>query len=94
MLQFVLPNLTVSELDDLEGLHPNGTLHFPFRHDNWEDFIRHMDEGLQRKYSECYKENPKFGLVWMGKCRIYELVLNERIILIRIFWLPRCYTIS
>jgi hypothetical protein len=67
MLQFVLPNLTVSELDDLEGLHPNGTLHFPFKHDNWESFIRHMDEGLQRKYSECYEENPKFGLVWLGK---------------------------
>jgi len=28
MLQFVLPNLTVSKFDDLEGRHPNCALHF------------------------------------------------------------------
>ena len=67
MLQFVLPNLIVSEYDDLEGLHPDGTLHFPFRHGNWEEFILHMDEGLRRNYYECYEEFPKFGLVWLGK---------------------------
>ena len=50
MLQFVLPNLTVSKYDDLEGCHPNGTLHFAFRHGNWEDFVKHMDEELQSNY--------------------------------------------
>ena len=67
MLQFVLPNLAVTKYDDLEGINPDGTLVFPFRHGNWEEFIRHMNEGLQRNYSECYEQSPKFGLVWLGK---------------------------
>jgi hypothetical protein len=67
MLQFVLPNLTVSKYDDMEGHNPSGTLHFPFRHGNWEDFVRHMDEGLQSSFYDCYEHYPKFGLVWLGK---------------------------
>ena len=67
MLQFVLPNLTVVEEDDLEGKYPDGTLHFPFKHGNWEDFICHMDDGLQSNYYDIHEEFPKFGLVWLGK---------------------------
>ena len=67
MLQFVLPNLTVVAEDDLEAKNPDGTLQFPFKHSNWEDFIRHMDEGLQCNYYERHEEFPKFGLVWLGK---------------------------
>ena len=67
MLQFILPNLTVQAEDDLEGTFPDGTLHFKFKHDNWEDFVRHMDEGLQADYYRIHQEYPKFGLVWLGK---------------------------
>ena len=67
MLQFVIPNLAVAKSDDLEGINPDGTLVFPFRHGNWEEFIRHMDEGLRRNYYKCYEQFPKFGLVWLGK---------------------------
>ncbi len=67
MLQFVLPNLTVVKEDDLEGKYPDGTLHFPFKHGNWEDFICHMDDGLQTNYYNIHEEFPKFGLVWLGK---------------------------
>ena len=67
MLQFVLPNLTVVAEDDLEAKNPDGTLQFPFKHANWEDFVCHMDEGLQAKYYERHEEFPKFGLVWLGK---------------------------
>ena len=68
MLQFILPNLTVEAEDDLEGTNPDGTLHFPFKHGNWEDFIRHMeDDGLREKNYDIHGELPKFGLVWLGK---------------------------
>jgi hypothetical protein len=67
MLQFILPNLTVVKEDDLEGKLPDGTLHFPFKHRNWEDFIRHMDDVLRSNYYEIHEEIPKFGLVWLGK---------------------------
>jgi hypothetical protein len=46
MLQFILPNLAVEQLNDLEGKWPDGTFHFKFKHDNWEDFVRHMDKGV------------------------------------------------
>jgi hypothetical protein len=66
--QFVLPNLSVEEEDDLEEKWPDGTLHFPFKHGNWEDFICHMeDDGLREKYYNIHGELPKFGLVWLGK---------------------------
>ena len=68
MLQFILPNLTVEALDDLEGKQPDGTLHFKFKNGNWEDFIRHMDDGLRSNYYDIHQEFPKFGLVWLGKC--------------------------
>jgi len=67
MLQVVLPNLAVTEYDDLEGINPDGTLVFPFRHGNWEEFVRCMDEGLRHNYYECYDEYPKFGWVLLGK---------------------------
>ena len=67
MLQFVVPNLSVSKFDDLEARHPNGNLHFPFRHQNWEEFVQIMDEGAQSKYITSYQEIPKFGLIWLGK---------------------------
>jgi len=67
MLQFVLPNLAVDKNDDLESQNHDGTLQFPYRHGNWKEFIRHMDEGLRRNYYESYDEYPKFGLVWLGK---------------------------
>ena len=67
MLQFILPNLAVVAEDDLEGKWPDGTLHFPFKHGNWEDFICHMDDGLQTNYYNIHEEFPKFGLVWLGK---------------------------
>ena len=68
ILQLVLPNLSVDAEDDLEGKWPDGTLHFPFKHGNWEDFIRHMeDDGLREKYYNIHGELPKFGLVWLGK---------------------------
>ena len=56
LLQFVLLNLTVVAEDDLEDKHPDGTLVFPFKHGNWEDFICHMDKGLRRNYYEHHKE--------------------------------------
>ena len=65
-----LPNLTVVATDDLEDTHPDGSLVFPFKHESWEEFIRHMDEGLRRNYYECHEELPKFGLLWLGKCVI------------------------
>ena len=67
MLQFVLPNLTVVAEDDLEAKNPDGTLQFSFKHSNWEDFVRHVDEGLRRNYYERHGEFSKFGLVWLGK---------------------------
>ena len=67
MLQFVVPNLSVDTLDDLEGRNPDGTLHFPFRHDNWEDFVQIMDEGCQSLYIQSYGQIPKFGLIWLGE---------------------------
>ena len=67
LLQFVLPNLTVVAEDDLEAKNPDETLQFPFKHGNWEDFIRHMDKGLRRNYYDHHEEMPKFGLVWLGK---------------------------
>ncbi len=67
MLQFILPNLAVESLDDLEGTFPDGTLHFKFKHGNWEDFVRHMDEGLRADYYHIHQEFLKFGLVWLGK---------------------------
>ncbi len=67
MLQFILPNLTVEAEDNLEGKWPDGTLHFKFKNGNWEDFIRHMDEGLRSHYCGIHEEFPKFGLVWLGK---------------------------
>jgi hypothetical protein len=66
-LQFVVPNLSVSKFDDLEGRHPNGNLHFPFRHQNWEEFVQIMDEGCQRNYITSYRQIPKFGLIWLGE---------------------------
>ncbi len=67
MLQFILPNLTVEAEDNLEGKWPDGTLHFKFKNRNWEDFIRHMDNGLRSNYCAIHQEFPKFGLVWLGK---------------------------
>jgi hypothetical protein len=67
MLQFILPNLTVVAEDDLEGKWPDGTLHFPFKHGNWEDFIRHMNDRLRSNYYDIHEKFPKFGLVWLGK---------------------------
>ena len=67
MLQFVVPNLSVDKLDDLEGRHADGTLHFPFRHQNWEDFVQIMDEGCQSRYIQSYGQIPKFGLIWLGE---------------------------
>ncbi len=67
LLQFVLPNLTVVTEDDLEAKYLDGTLQFPFKHGNWEDFIRHMDEGLRSNYYERHDEYPKVGLVWLSK---------------------------
>ena len=67
LLQFVLPNLTVVAEDDLEAKNPDGTLKFPFKHGNWEDFVCHMDEGLRNNYNNLHEEMPKFGLVWLGK---------------------------
>jgi hypothetical protein len=68
ILQLVLPNLSVDAEDDLEGKNPDGTLHFPFKHGNWEEFIHHMeDDGLREKYYDIHGELPKFGLVWLGK---------------------------
>ncbi len=67
MLQFIVPNLTVDALDDLEGRSPDGTLLFKFKHNNWEDFVCHMDEGLRADYYGIHQEYPRFGLVWLGK---------------------------
>jgi hypothetical protein len=68
ILQVVLPNLSVEAEDDLEGKNHDGTLHFHFKHGNWEEFIRHMeDNGLREKYYKIHGELPKFGLVWLGK---------------------------
>jgi hypothetical protein len=71
ILQLVLPNLSVDAEDDLEGKNLDGTLHFPFKHGNWEKIIRHMeDDGLREKYYNIHGELPKFGLVWLEKCVI------------------------
>ena len=51
----------------MEAKYPDETLHFPFKHDNWEDFVRHMDKGSQTNYYDRDEEMPKFGLVWLGK---------------------------
>ena len=67
LLQCVLPNLTVVAEDGLEDKYPDGTLKFPCKHGNWEEFICHMDKGLQRNYYDRHEELQKFGLVWLGK---------------------------
>ena len=67
LLQFVLPNLTVVAEDDMEAKYPDETLHFPFKHDNWEDFVHNMDKGSQTNYYDRDEEMLKFGLVWLGK---------------------------
>jgi hypothetical protein len=67
LLQFILPNVTVEAEDDLEATNPDGTLTFKFKHGNWEDFVRHMDEGLRRDYYSVHQVYPTFGLVWLGK---------------------------
>jgi hypothetical protein len=41
----------------------DGTPVFIFKHDNWNNFIRSMDEEMLANYYECHQVYPTFGLV-------------------------------
>ena len=52
---------------DLRGVGPDGFRQFQFKHNNWMQFIRSIDDELELKHHDCFNKIPPFGLVWLGQ---------------------------
>jgi hypothetical protein len=61
VLQFVHPHFQVPV-----GMDLTSDPKYNFKHGNWNQFVRPMDEEVMRNYMACHSESPKFGLVWLG----------------------------
>jgi hypothetical protein len=68
ILQFVNPLFSVPTHHDLSGVGPDGFRQFQFKHKNWMQFIRSMDDELELEHQDHFNEIPHFGLVWLGQC--------------------------
>ncbi len=51
----------------LPGVGPDGFRRFQFKHNNWMQFIRSVDDELELKHHDHFNELPRFGLVWLGQ---------------------------
>jgi hypothetical protein len=67
ILQFVNPLFSVPTHHDLRGVGPDSFMHFQFKHNNWDQFIRSVDDELELLHHERHDELPRFGLVWLGQ---------------------------
>jgi hypothetical protein len=67
ILQFVNPLFSVPTHHDLRGVGPDGFRQFQFKHNNWMQFIRSVDDKLELKHHNRFNEIPRFGLVWLGQ---------------------------
>ncbi len=50
----------------LHQVGPNGFMHYVFKHNNWDQFVRSVDNELELKHHNRHGEVPPFGLVWLG----------------------------
>jgi hypothetical protein len=41
---------------------------YKFKHGNWNQFVRPIDEEVMRNYVARHSDSPRFGLVWLGIC--------------------------
>jgi hypothetical protein len=64
ILQFV--NLLFS-VPTHHRVGPDGFRQFQFKHNNWMQFIRSIDDELELKHHDCFNERPHFVLVWLGQ---------------------------
>jgi hypothetical protein len=71
ILQFVNPLFSVPTHHNLREVGPDGFRQFQFKHNNWMQFIRSVDDELGLKHHDRFNESPHFGLVWLGQ-RVHE----------------------
>jgi hypothetical protein len=45
----------------------SGFRQFQFKHNNWMQLIRSVDDKLELKHHNRFNEIPRFGLVWLGQ---------------------------
>jgi hypothetical protein len=67
ILQFVNPLFSVPTHHDFSGVGPDGFRKFQFKHNNWMQFIRSVDDELELDHQDRFNEIPRFGLVWLGQ---------------------------
>jgi hypothetical protein len=67
ILQFVNPLFSVVTHHDLRGVRPDGLRQVQFKHNNWMQFIRSVDDKLELKHHNHFNEILCFGLVWLGQ---------------------------
>ena len=65
ILQFVHAKFAVEIDTDLNQYNPDGA-HF-FKHDNYQRFLRSMDQEMMKLHYERHDEHPRFGLLWLGR---------------------------
>ena len=41
---------------------------YKFKHGNWNQFVRPIDEEVMHNYVARHSDSPRFGLVWLGIC--------------------------
>jgi hypothetical protein len=46
---------------------PDGFRQFQFKHNNWMQLIRSVDDELELEHHNHINEIPRFGLVWLGQ---------------------------
>jgi hypothetical protein len=57
------PTFSVLTHHNLRGVGPDGFRMFQFKHNNWMQFIRSMDDELELEHHNRFNEIPRFGLV-------------------------------
>jgi hypothetical protein len=67
IIQVVNPLLAVDPHSNLEVVFPNGERRYVFKHKNWSRFIKVVDKKIEKEHRDLHKENPSFGLVWLGE---------------------------
>ncbi len=66
ILQFIHPHFSVEIEEKLDESNPDGTPVSHFKHENWKEFVRSMDDGMLTIYYVRHQAYPNFGLVWIG----------------------------
>jgi hypothetical protein len=48
------------------GTDPADNPRVHFKHENWNQFIRPIDQEVMQNYLDRHQDVPSFGLIWIG----------------------------